>query len=504
MLKTLLKSKILLSIWLTSIVVLSSLFFLIPNITEENINEIVIENSKNKVNQIKLTRSYYLKSIVNKIEKNNTPLIFTSNHNNFSNGLPLPATLIHDLGEVFSEHTGNTFRTYSNFPFKNREDRILSLKDKITLQNIESSDGIYVSKDFIDNKPVLKVAVADYMNDISCVQCHNSHPDKTWAGDTWKLGDIRGVIEVITPLEDSLNRIEKMRNSILFFIACVFIILIIYYSYTLLKRENELLSINDILDERVKEEISKNNEKEQILIQKSKLASQGEMLSNIAHQWRQPLSELSTILMNIDIRYNSGRLNKQFLENKISKSELLLEYLSGTIDDFRTFLKPDKEKILFNLSELIEHTLNISQNHFSKNITIEKNINDSIDYYGYKSELAQVFLNIISNSKNAFISQEITKPFIKITLYSRGGSTLIQFEDNAGGISEKNIKHIFDLYYTTSDEGSGIGLYMSKLIIEKHFEGKIKCKNTKAGVIFTIKLPPYQNKQINIKDMNEK
>jgi hypothetical protein len=148
------KHNILIPIWITSIIILISLFFFIPYITKSNVNELVVQNSKDVVNQIKLTRSYYLKNIVNKIKDNNTSLIFVSNHRDFNNTLPLPATIIHDLSNIFSANTGNKFRTYSNYPFQNRLNRILSTNDKETLKNIKNSNGIYITKGIINNKPV--------------------------------------------------------------------------------------------------------------------------------------------------------------------------------------------------------------------------------------------------------------------------------------------------------------------------------------------------------------
>ncbi len=240
---------------------IGSLFFFIPYVTEKNIDEILIENSKNNVTQIKLTRSYYLDSVVNKIMDGEYNLTFSANHQNNAKLLPLPATLIHNLSKIFSENMGIKFKTYSKYPFKNRANRILSEKEIETLDSIEKSNGIHISKDVIDHKAVLRVAIADYMNNRSCVECHNHHPDRTWSDTKWKLGDIRGVIEVITPLDKSLSRTASMRNKISIFMSIIFSILIVYYSYSLIKREDELFKINDILDERVKEEIAKNNRK---------------------------------------------------------------------------------------------------------------------------------------------------------------------------------------------------------------------------------------------------
>ncbi len=488
MLNLLLKSKILLSIWIVSGVILSSLFFFIPYITKKNIDSLVIQNSKNNVEQIKLIRSYYLNNIVNKVKANSTKFNFVSNHTS-NNSLPLPATLIHDLSHLFNKNMGTKFRTYSNYPFKNRISRVLSFEDKQTLEIIKKTNDIYISKDVVNNKPVLKVAIPDYMIDISCVNCHNNHSDKTWENDKWHIGDIRGVIEIITPLEKPLLQIQSMRTTILVFIAVIFVILIIYYSYMLLKNQQELLNINDILDIKVKQEIQKNNEKEQILIQKSKLSSQGEMINTIAHQWRQPLSELSALFMNIDMQYTMGTFNQQILNEKISKSEILLNYLSNTIDDFSNFLKEDKEKSLFYINEVISNVLNISNIESFKDIEIKKVLQDNLQMYGFKSELSQVLLNIISNSKEQFIKKSIHNPIIKIKIYKHKENLIIIIEDNALGIQTHELTKVFDLYYTTKKDGSGIGLYISKIIIEKHFNGKISVKNHKDGISFKLDLP---------------
>lgn len=492
MIKIFLKSKILLSIWIVSMIILSSLFFFVPYITEKNIDDILIQNSKNTVTQIKLTRSYYLDSIVNKIADGNHNLIFTANYKNKNNALPVPATIIYDLSEIFSKNMGVKFRTYSNFPFKNRAGRILSPTQKKILKDIGQSGGIYVSKDFVEDKPVLRVAIADYMTESSCVKCHNNHPNRTWSRTKWKLGDIRGVIEVITPLEKPLAKITIMRNSILLFVFVIFVILIIFYSYMLVRREDELLKINDILDKRVKEEIEKNNEKEQILIQKSKLSAMGEMINNIAHQWRQPIAELSSLLINIDTRFSMKKIDENFMNSKIKKGENILNYLSYTIDDFQNFFKLDKEKSVFKIDEVISDVLNISSISSTKNINIIKKINPNIKLYGFKTELSQVVLNIIANAKEAMSRHSTKDGFIKIYTIESKKNVSIIVEDNAGGIKKEDLAKIFELYFSKKENGSGIGLYMSKIIIEKHFDGVLKAKNIGNGVKFTITLPLYK------------
>lgn len=489
MIKLFLQSKILISIWIISITMILSLFFFIPFITEKNITELVVENSKNSVEQIKLTRTYYLDSVVSDIKKHNPNMKFLVDHINDEKALPLPATLIHDLGEIYSKNSGIKFRTYSDFPFKNREDRVLSKKDKEVLEKLEKSNGLVVLKDEVANKPVLKVAIADYMSESSCVKCHNNHPNKTWDSNKWKVGDIRGVIEIITPLEEPIKRNKQMRNMILAFISLLFLLLIIYYSYMLVKREDELLKINEILDKKVKEEIAKNREKEQVLVQKAKLSSMGEMINSIAHQWRQPLSELSSLLMNIELRYRLGKLDKDFLESKMNKSEVILEFMSNTIEDFRSFFKIDKKKTSFTLRSVFDDSLNILQMSLSNNdIKIDLNIDEDIQIYGYKNELSQVILNLLVNSKEELIRKEIENPKIDIEVKSIDARVEISIKDNAKGIDKDLLDKVFDLYFTTKKNGSGIGLYISKIIIEKHFLGKLEVQNVKDGIEFKIVL----------------
>jgi len=484
-----LKNKIILSVWIFSLLILAILYYFIPYITEKNIDAMIINNSKRMVQQVKLTRTYYLDNVVSKIKNKKSLFIFVANHKDDSYSLPLPSTLIHDLGDVFANETGVGFRTYSHFPFKNRQYRVLSSHDEEVLKNItQTKDGIYISKTNIDGEPMLSIAVADYMEK-ACVNCHNQHPDKTWSEDKWKVGDIRGVIEISTPLSQPISRIHDIEEKILWFMAVLFSLLIVYYSLIFLWREDRLLERNELLDKRVANEIEKNNEKEQILIQKSKLSSMGEMLNNIAHQWRQPLSELSTLLMNIDIRYQNNKLDKTFMDSKMKKSEVLLEYMSHTIDDFKNFFQMEKDKKYFKLKTVIDSVCNISNIQYIEDITIIINVKEDIEIFGYQSELSQVILNVISNAKDALFQHQIKNAFIKISASKTSKNVYIKIEDNARGIKEDELDKIFDLYYTEKEEGSGIGLYMSKLIIEKHFLGSISVQNVKYGALFCIEIP---------------
>jgi signal transduction histidine kinase len=252
-----------------------------------------------------------------------------------------------------------------------------------------------------------------------------------------------------------------------------------------------LANLNRELDSRVKKEVEKNKEKEQLLMQKSKFVALGEMISLIAHQWRQPISELNALVLNIKLHHDLGKLSSEHMDKKTKDMENLLEYMSKTIDDFRDFFKPNKAKSYF----LIEHSLKSIQNIVEPmlkeyKIECQTNINASIALHGYKNELEQVILNIITNAKDALLEDEIEVPKITIDIYKKAGKTVIDIKDNASGIDKEIMDKIFDPYFTTKDDekGTGIGLYMSKTIIEKNMDGKLEVSSSEKGSCFSIVL----------------
>ena len=261
---------------------------------------------------------------------------------------------------------------------------------------------------------------------------------------------------------------------------------------SLQEKSKELKELNENLENRVMNEISKRQRQQQLLIQQSKLAAMGEMIGNIAHQWRQPLNALSLVLQNIDFNYKLGELDDEFMDKSIKKANLLTTNMSKTIDDFRNFFKPNKEKKVFSLQEsinkaisLIDATLN------NNNIKLDYHRGDEILIYGFMNEFSQVILNIINNAKDALNEKKVENATIKIEIKKEESNVLIIIEDNAGGISKDIIDKIYDPYFTTKEEGkgTGIGLYMSKVIIEENMGGKIIAENINAGARFTISIP---------------
>ena len=231
------------------------------------------------------------------------------------------------------------------------------------------------------------------------------------------------------------------------------------------------------------------NEKEKLLIHQSKLASMGEMINNIANQWRQPLTHLGFINMNLQLAFEDEPLDKKYLKEKIEESNAQLDFMSKTIDNFRDFYKPNKQKEIFYISVAVKKALEIMEPIFESNkIEFEFNLIKDKQINAYENEYSQVILNILTNAKDVLISRQIQNPQIIISINEKNDSIITTILDNAGGIENKYINHIFNPYFTTKQKGSGIGLYMSKMIIESHFKGKIKVFNKDKGASFSIEV----------------
>jgi PAS domain S-box-containing protein len=232
-------------------------------------------------------------------------------------------------------------------------------------------------------------------------------------------------------------------------------------------------------------------EKEQMLIQQSRQAAMGEMIGNIAHQWRQPLNTLGLYTQSLGAFYGMPNFNKEFLDNSIAKSMEIIKHMSKTIDDFRDYFKPGKGKVTFYVTEAINNTLSLLEGHFiNPMITIDLVDHDNPVIYGYQNEFAQVVLNILNNARDAIIEREIVDARVIITISSENGCAVVSVADNAGGIPAEFINKVFDPYFTTKGPqvGTGIGLFMSKTIIEKNMGGKLTVRNTDIGAEFRIEV----------------
>jgi two-component system, NtrC family, C4-dicarboxylate transport sensor histidine kinase DctB len=236
--------------------------------------------------------------------------------------------------------------------------------------------------------------------------------------------------------------------------------------------------------------------------QKSKFIALGEMISNIAHQWRQPLSELSSILMYIKFKYSIKALDEKTMEQKLQEADKVIEFMSQTIDDFRNFFMPKKEKEQFSLHRVVDIVINIISSTLSNyNIKLEINVDEKIVLNTYINEYEQVLLNILNNAKDVLIEKNVKNPFIKIEAYEEDDYVVLTIEDNGGGVLVEPKGKIFEPYFTTKEHsnGTGIGLYMSKIIVDKNMKGKLRVRNTNYGAKFAIFVPKNSDENKEIK-----
>ena len=216
------------------------------------------------------------------------------------------------------------------------------------------------------------------------------------------------------------------------------------------------------------------------------------MIGNIAHQWRQPLSLITTCASGIKLEKEFGILIE---ENEIDKLNSIIQasnYLSKTIDDFRNFFKPNKEKSYFSIEDMTKQAISLVNSSFNfYYIKINENFNPINTVYGYPNEFSQAILNILANAKDALIEKEIKNPYININTYEDEEFGFLEIEDNAGGINTDILMKIFEPYFTTKEknQGTGIGLYMSKMIIEKNMNGILRVEITLIGAKFILAIP---------------
>ena len=246
---------------------------------------------------------------------------------------------------------------------------------------------------------------------------------------------------------------------------------------------NEEYKMVSILD------LTELKEKERMVLLQSKHSAMGEMISMIAHQWRQPLACVSSILSRIKLKNNMNKVDKEFLNTVLDEMNEYIQYMSITIDDFRNFFSIDTKKELLSLPEIVLDVQKLINKSFdSQNINIDIQNVELTKRYLYKNEIIQIILNILNNSRDAFVERNIQNPQIKISFSEDDEFQNIFIEDNAKGIDDKIISNIFNPYFSTKSQknGSGLGLYICKTILEKDSLGTIKAENKNAGALFTV------------------
>jgi PAS domain S-box-containing protein len=258
------------------------------------------------------------------------------------------------------------------------------------------------------------------------------------------------------------------------------------------KSEGFVTIFTDITKE--KEITLEKQKNRQFVIQQSKLAEIGEVFSSIAHQWKSPLVEITAIAQNLFYtkKCSDVKEDDSFVKDIMDQ----VTYMTDTINDFQKFIMPSNKKVLFNIKNAINSMLQIVRHNMKyNNIKISLNIKEGtkLEVYGYKNEFMQCVLNIVNNGKDALQYNDYKNRKIDINLYNENDELIITIHDNAGGILDKNIRNIFEPYFTTKVNGHGIGLYMSKVIIENKMKGKISVKNKDNGALFTIRLKQGEN-----------
>ncbi len=310
----------------------------------------------------------------------------------------------------------------------------------------------------------------------SCTECHsiNAAPKKMQElyGDVGNfkgsLGDTIAMISFKIPIKSILlyhtkEFVVSGLSLLAVFLICIFCIYKIHKKNETLKMQTQLLLINQ-----------------------SRLALMGEMIGNISHQWRQPLSQISSTLINLELYNERGKLSKERLEDGIKDAGEQVKFMGDTIEDFKNFFNPNMPKKEFSASEAIGQARKILNASLKKHvIDISVRIEENFTLYGNVNELIQVIINIINNAKEAFLDVPLKRREIKIRSFLKQGERVITIENNASRIDEAQLDKIFEPHFTTKQQGSGLGLYMSKMIIEKN-GGSISAANSDEGAIFTI------------------
>ncbi len=257
------------------------------------------------------------------------------------------------------------------------------------------------------------------------------------------------------------------------------------------KKQLQLEELNRTLGQRVREEVKKNRENEYLLILQNRQAAMGEMIGNIAHQWRQPLTSISLLIQDLGECFDYGELNREYLDSTISNAMNIIQHMSQTIDDFRNFFRQEKERQSFSASQVISRSLSLIETSLRyANVLVRVDADEDIVLTGFPNELSQVLLNIIGNAKDIFLERKTVSPELRITAFREVGKTVITISDNGGGIREDIIDRIFEPYFSYREKlgSTGIGLYMAKTIIEKSMGGRLTAENIEGGASFRIEI----------------
>jgi len=325
---------------------------------------------------------------------------------------------------------------------------------------------------------------------------------KLYAPWKWVIGSGLYVDDISNSIKKEKALLQKRINKqiqTIVLIALTFMFLVGFLSFLISKNIiNALSSYRQKVDEneatlktKIAQAIKESQKKDRALFYQSRLAQMGEMLSMIAHQWKQPLSEISGIFMEMETAYKFKKLDDDYVLECAKDGDKITAFMSRTIEDFRNFFKPEKKKKRFSVNIAVDEALTLVGATISNSgIKIKREEQKDIFTYGHPNEFAQVILNILLNARDVLKSREIKQPIIYIKTYKKESKSYLEISDNAGGIKMSIIENIFDPYFSTKEkvDGTGLGLYMSKMIVEKSMWGNIWVINGKNGAVFTIEV----------------
>lgn len=287
-----------------------------------------------------------------------------------------------------------------------------------------------------------------------------------------------------------------LNNPYSFFSTILVMIVVLSFSY--FSKISVKKKYHQKLEEEVKKQVIELRAKDELLIAQSKLAAVGESLAHISHQWKQPLSQINSVVLNIEADYENEELSSNKLEEHLNEIEKLTFYMSDTINSFNNYLEPNKKEEIFSMKDAFEDAFDLVYRLYeSKRIECSLNIIEDSFVKGVKKEFVQALLVILNNAKDVLEEREIKKRKIKIKIFKKENKSILEISDNAGGIEKKYFKKIFDPYFTTKphSQGTGHGLCMAKMIIEKSMHGTLNVKNDNKGANFCIRLNS-KNKKI--------